>query len=178
MQLSEANNIYSSLQKGNFDDLSQIALTEAIRLLVDSWRKNLIKVSMNGVMGAPDWLGYELKIWKMGEVLRHLYRFRRWKGKDVLLDQVANLIKNRDYGKGRQTLALLLGDFGGKYYSDDLIELLDDRDICGHVIKAIKKARIRGMSEKVRHIAENSGGWVKRAAQNYIKDEEKRSKGE
>ncbi len=169
MNYDDAVSILRRIEAGD-KSLDQEAVAQAIRILCERWRDALTSVEMQGVEGAPDWASYEMRIWDLGESLRLLMKRRKdWRGKEKLLDSVADVLSNKEYGKGRQTFALLLGDFGSGEYGDTLAAVLDDPEVAGHAVKALTKARIAGHEKAVRRLAEDATGWVRSAAKKYMK---------
>ncbi len=126
-------------------------------------------VSMHGVGGAPDWCGFETRTWELGELLRGYLKLRRdLRGKGPVLDSVASLSGRRELGKGRQSLVLLLGDYGGSAYAETLGALLSDPAVRGHVLKALVKAKIPGYRGAVEEIERSEQGWIRQAARKYL----------
>lgn len=171
MRPDEAEAIHCALRNGAFGEIAdQVLMAQAIDVLANSWFRELVGVEMQGQLGAPDWLGYELRLWELGEELRSLFKAKRWKGRGPLLDQIASLLSERKLGKGRQTLAILLGEFGGSEYASALSGALDDPAVWGHAVKALTKGRVPGQGERVQRIAAEADGWVRRSAQRYLKE--------
>jgi hypothetical protein len=126
-------------------------------------------LGMRGQLGAPDWTSGELKVWELGEALRHLMKRRKWIGRGPLLDLAATILADKSFGKGRQTFALLLGELGKGAYGASLASSLDDPEVWGHAVKALQKAKIGAYVDEVRKVSQAADGWVKRAAQRYLK---------
>ena len=63
---------------------NQEEIAEAIKIAFAYYHTRYVGLGMSGVKGAPDWQAYELKIWEVGESLRHFLKFKRWKGKTSL----------------------------------------------------------------------------------------------
>lgn len=132
------------------------------------WKIDLNTVYMKGVDGAPDWLEYEHKIWQLGESLRGVFKAKRWKNNAELLRAVSTILKNENFGKGRQTFALLLGEYGDEQYGQILGGLLSDVEVNGHCIKALNKAKIKGYNAPVEEVYNKSSGWIRSAAKKYL----------
>jgi hypothetical protein len=148
---------------------NQAEVAEAVVFLCEHWLGGLTGVEMRGQLGAPDWRGFELRVWQLGESLRlFLKKKKQWRGRGQLLDAIANLLSDRRFGKGRQTLALLLGDFGGRDYGDALGRALDDSEVWGHAIKALTKAKISGFAAEVAGVQAQEKGWIRSAARKYL----------
>ena len=148
------------------DDPRQIA--EAVIELCRYWERSFRSVEMEGQLGAPDWMGYELRIWRLGESLRLFCKKRGWRGNGPILEAATSLIARPEYGKGRQSVALLVGEMGGVDYSAALGRAIDDPEICGHAIKALTKLRVAGFASQVAAVQAREAGWVRRAARKYL----------
>ena len=146
-------------------------VVNALQALPSHYRKTEGATGMQGVKGAPDWLGYEMRLWELSEVIRvYLGRNRLMRGKCQVLDAVARIASNREYGKGRQNFVLLLAQYGGNGYSDVLGDLLDDTDVHGHAIKGLTKLKGHGHVGKIESILSDSEvGWIRAAARNYLR---------
>src|ERR1700682_3056100 len=116
MEFEHATRILNRIEARDTSLDDQSAIAEAILLLAHAWVQSLTGVGMRGELGAPDWSAYELKIWELGESLRHFLKRKDWRGQGELLDGVARVLMSRNFGKGRQTFALLLGEYGNKEY--------------------------------------------------------------
>lgn len=151
-------------KKVNSQEISSMVLG-----LCEYWYKNQKDIYMDGVDGAPDWKEYEHRIWSMGEQLRLFLKKRKdWRGKCEVLDAASTVLLNKQYGKGRQTFALLLGDFGGKEYEKSLSKTINDPEVCGHTIKSLSKTKITGYEKDVEKVFANGEGWIKSAAKKYL----------
>lgn len=148
--------------------LGETELAEVINLLSERWSEELTGIYMRGVDGAPDWKEFEHNIWQLGEAIRPVIKRRKWRGRTVVLDEVARVLLDKKYGKGRQTFALILGDYGNDGYGAVLAVGLVDKDVCGHCIKALTKAKLYDYEDEVRSVFDDSSGWVKLAARKYL----------
>jgi hypothetical protein len=170
MDIQQSELILQRLEKKDKSLDNQSEIAEAINFLADYWHKNLKSLGMKGVEAAPDWLSFELKIWELGELLRLFIREKKdWRGKSVILDAVEKILKEKKYGKGRQTFALLLGDFGKGEYGEALGSVLDQADVYGHAIDSLLKAKIGNFIEEIKKISEIEKGWIRKSAKKYLK---------
>jgi hypothetical protein len=147
----------------------QVMVAEAIVAMCEHWVASSRSLAMKGELGAADWAAFELEIWTLGETLRlFLKRKKQWRGPGALMDAVARILRRKDFGKGRQTFALLLGDFGGITYSTELGAAIGDPEIAGHSIKALTKLRVPGHEPAVQAVIQRETGWVRSAARKYL----------
>jgi hypothetical protein len=135
-----------------------------------TWQRDLREVSTKGVDGAPDWYGFEDRLWELGESIRQvLSKKRKWRQSEQLLEAFAEILRDARLGKGRQPFAELLARGGGSVYRDELIAAVDDRDIAGHAVRALRIAKIAGAESNVqRLLARKPPTWIKHEAKKYL----------
>ena len=133
-------------------------------------RERLTGLSMGGIDGAPDWLGYETQLWEISEDLRqYLRRRRRLRGQNALTDAVAEIVANPAYGKGRENFVLVLGRFGGPAYADLIARRLDDPEVCAHAIYALRLQKDDRFIEQARRmLADPPSGAARSQARKYL----------
>lgn len=168
MNLEEATAVAKRVETldSSLDDQRLVAVT--VETLCLHWSIALTAVEMRGQLGGPDWKGFERRIWDLGESLRLFLKKTRWRGTGPLLDTAAKVLLDRRFGKGRQIFATLLGDFGGQAYGDALGGVLQDKEVWGHAIKALTKARIAGFAAEVAGVQAQESGWIRSAARKYL----------
>jgi hypothetical protein len=134
-------------------------------------RERLTGLSMRGLDGAPDWLGYETQLWEISEDLRqHLRTRRRKRGRQPLMDAVAEIVADPAYGKGRQNFVLVLGRFGGPDYADLIARGLDHPDVCAHALHALRlQTDDRFVAQARRMLARPTSGAARDEARRYLK---------
>jgi hypothetical protein len=128
-------------------------------------------VSMKGVTGGPDWLGFETALWEISEDLRaYLKAHKRIRGKHTLLDAVAAIVADASYRKGRENFVLVLGEYGGWAYADSIAQLLDDADVSAQVLAALRKLKDGRFLRQARELeAQPPTPATKREARKYLK---------
>jgi hypothetical protein len=170
LDMQQRNQFLSSL-KDRF--LKDVNLEEAAAVLEDLAHEMVLTrrhLSMKGVRGAPDWVAFETELWQVSESLREFFRNNReLRGRSPLLDAVGRLAENPRFGKGRQNLVLMLGEFGRGEYGATLGKLLSDTDVYGHAIKALNQGKVLGYRDRVTAIlATEKHGWIRSAAKKYL----------
>lgn len=128
-------------------------------------------LSMKGIDGAPDWYGYERIIWESGfKYIEPILKNKKYRGKNVLLDGMLSLCLQKKYGKGRQSLVMLVGKYGAIDYASSLANLMDDSDVSIHVISALTQMKDLSQYEKLKKISEEKKAKIERNyARKYIK---------
>ncbi len=154
-------------------DPTSVSLTdvvEALKVLPYYYFENRKHLSMRGVGGAADWLGYESALWQLGESVRSLLKAKpNFRGENALLDVVAQIALDARLGKGRQNFTLLLGEYGGSAYGKILGRLLDDPEVSGHAVKALARSRTLGYAKRVEAVlSKTKVGWIRSAARKYL----------
>ncbi|CAG0946073.1 hypothetical protein ANRL1_02733 [Anaerolineae bacterium] len=111
----------------------------------------------------------EYAIWEAGERLRQLLVQRRsWRGRSALLDAVAQLLGNASFGRGREPLLWVLGQFGREAYSSQLAPFLKDSELAGHALEGLLKGKISGFGAAVRPLLRHPLAWVRKDAKRYL----------
>lgn len=128
-------------------------------------------LSMKGVDGAPDWYGYERLIWDASfKYIEPILKIKKFKDENKIVDGVLSLCLNQRYGKGRQSLVILIGKYGANTYASSLAFLLDDPEVSIQVIAALTKMKDLSQYEKVNIIAAEKKATPERLyAKKYIK---------
>lgn len=150
--------------------LSDGEAASIITAMCDQWSTALRHLSIKGVDGAPDWMGFERKIWELGESLRKCFIKRRdWRESTSLLEVIRSVARDPRFAKGRQSFVVLLGHFGGSGAASTLRELLNDKEVQGHALMALRLGKITDAVSEAREIAGKSTGWVRSEAKKYLR---------
>lgn len=171
-EVVSALDLYRDIKSSAAYKLEPADIAEMVRVLSIYWLETRRGVYMKGVRGAEDWLEFEHRMWTLGEDLRELFKKnKKWRGKNDLNDLIALVLLDSAFGKGRQTFALLLGNYGiGGEYDSVLGKVLSDNQVCGHAIKSLNKLKADGYCQPVLNILkEKHPTWIKKAAKKYIK---------
>ncbi|MDC6167879.1 hypothetical protein [Paucibacter sp. XJ19-41] len=169
MDTELALKIIEGLEQCTSEDVTTIA--DALRVLAEHSFESRKGVSTRGVAGAPDWLGYEMALWKLSERIRlWLKPKRKLKGtKNPLFDVMESIVLDSRFGKGRQDFVLVMGEYASPSYGPSLAKLVTDVDVMGHAIKAVTKLGVSGLSAQVNEVSNTSKtGWVRAAARKYL----------
>lgn len=119
--------------------------------------------------GASDWSDYEHDIWALGEAVRQLIvGDKKWRNSAALVDTVIEVATNKAYGKGRQSFVMLLGSFRHKRIGPTLCALLNDNEVVGHAVSALRKARLETYVQQVKPIASHTETWIRNEAKKYV----------
>jgi hypothetical protein len=117
----------------------------------------------------PAWHPWEQRLWEIGEAIRKLLATAPSLRRDEELGkQFLALSLDRRAGLGRQSFMMLLGFKSFASLTKELISELNDDGVCGHVVWALNRARVLGVSEKVRDLCDHKHAWIRREAKRCI----------
>lgn len=111
----------------------------------------------------------DLERWIIGNALSLIKR------KNIKIqDEIVRLLANGKYGKSRQMLAISLGDIKDsklrKKAVKTLITLLDDKDVYGHAIIALRKLNAKEAKFRIERFTNDSKSWVRKEAKDTIRN--------
>lgn len=167
MTLDDAMQLIARLQRKDVGPAETGSLVTAVTLACSEWQRRLQAVGMQGQRGAPDWRVFELRIFALGETLRHAM-INGGPLAAPLLEPIADVARDPKHGKGRQTFVLLLGQFGGDAEARLLGELLRDPDVAGHAVKALTQGRMKGFHAAVLPLCGHPEAWIRQGAKRYV----------
>jgi len=169
MNIEDAAVLIEAVGSAPSKSLDGALLATALIVTAENLRETRTGLSMAGVDGAPDWLGFETALWKLSERLRPVFAARKdWRSGSEIMNAVIHICCNQNYAKGRQNFVLMLGDFGGTSEAIELGKLLSDTDVQGHAIKALCKLRDDRFRASVESLMPSLKGWTKSAAKKYL----------
>jgi len=115
------------------------------------------------------WYRYETLIWQLGEAFRHILKKRKEFRKDRnLFRAVENVCLDRTFGKGRECFVMLLGQYGDREVINTLLKLLDDSQVHGHAIYALRLLGASEAQDNIRPFLQSSKTWVRNEAKKYF----------
>ena len=115
------------------------------------------------------WFHYESLIWALGESFRRIMlRTPRLRQRECVFKSVRAVCLDRRLGKGRESFTMLLGHYGGAAQIPTLIGLLDDPDVSGHAIYALRLLGASEAVDRVRPFLDSPKAWVRREALKYF----------
>lgn len=115
------------------------------------------------------WKDYESLLWAMGESIRQvLRRKRRLRGSERIWQEVRGICVCDGYGKGRESFVMLLGQYGGQTQSATLAGLLDDPDVAGHALYALRLLKSPAGAFAARRFLSHSKPWIRQEARKYL----------
>jgi hypothetical protein len=137
--------------------LPSIVVTFPEQFTVKSKPKNII------------WHRYEFLIWEIGESFRQALKLHKNFRKDIdLIMAIAEIALNPVYGKGRESFVMLLGQYGDRDRVDTLKQLLEDQEVQGHAIYALRLIGSPEVQENIRIFLQSQKTWVRNEAKKYF----------
>lgn len=161
-------NEYSKIEENEFiNSLTDENLSNLINDLCKYWFVNN-KEKGDSKFSFRAWYSFEFYIWQLGENLRNIIRKKNFKKSAQVEKAIINVLMNNTYGKGRETFALLVGEFKFHLSEKQIGILLDDNDVYGHIIISLIKLKMKGFDEKIKEIMNSEKGWIKQEAKKYL----------
>lgn len=115
------------------------------------------------------WYRYETLIWQLGEAFRHILKKRKEFRKDRnLFRAIEEICLDRQFGKGRESFVILLGQYGNREAINTLLELLGDSQVQGHAIYALRLLGASEAQSQVRPFLQSSKTWIRDEAKKYF----------
>lgn len=88
-------------------------------------------------------------------------------------DEYIDIISNQEHGTARQMVILTLGKLRCEKAIPTLIELLNDEEVCGHVVMALGYFKDDKLREYLNPFLDNKESWIRKEAAKSIKKLEK-----
>lgn len=122
---------------------------------------------------APDgpiiWVNHENLAWSMGESIRQaLRRHRKLRSDQTLWSAIEAIATDPAVGKGREPFVMLLGQYGGGDRAPILLQLLDDAQVVGHALYALRLLGAPGAERKARELENSRRTWIRKEARKYL----------
>jgi HEAT repeat protein len=92
-----------------------------------------------------------------------------------LLSGFERVALNTQYGKGRESFVMLLGQFGGQDVVDTLQKLLNDQEVQGHAVYALRLLGAPEVQDSILPFLQSPKTWVRNEAKKYFDKLDKQS---
>jgi len=89
---------------------------------------------------------------------------------DERVDDLIKLARDRSFGRAREMVVLGLGRSSRPEAGRVLIDLLDDPDVNGHAVKALRKLREPAARVGLERMLGDHRSWVRKEAQRALND--------
>jgi len=87
---------------------------------------------------------------------------------DARFDDLVDLARDRSYGRAREMVVLGLARSKRPEAGGVLIELLDDADVNGHAVKALRKLKLPAARRGLERMLGDDRAWVRREAERAL----------
>ncbi len=121
---------------------------------------------------APDvhaWHNFEHELWEIGEEIRQFVSVYSKTFNKNQIDRIISICLDKRAKRGRQSFVMLLGRKVYGEHANEIIAVLNDTDIEGHVIDTIYKMQAGQYVELVKPFQSHNRTWIKNGAKKYIK---------
>ena len=137
---------------------------------VEFWRQRFTdSFSLEHRGEQTTWFRYESLIWALGESFRRIMlRARPLRRRERVFANVRGICLDRRFGKGRESFTMLLGHYGGKGQIPTLVQLLDDPEVSGHAVYALRLLGASEAAERVRPFLDSPKAWVRKETRKYF----------
>lgn len=115
-----------------------------------------------------DWHDFEHEIWEIGEQIRQLMLQERKELNKEQADRVCKICVDIRAKKGRQSFIMLLGKKRYVSYAHNIIVVLTDEDVVGHVISSLYKMGASQYIEQIKPYTNHAITWIRNEAKRYV----------
>ena len=132
-----------------------------VRALTVSWaRPGAVAALLTEFRNTPDSANTGLK-WAIGNALEVM-------ASDEIFDDIVKLAQDKRHGTARQMLAIALGKMKNPRAVDVLICLLDDDDVVGHALTALRKLKSKQAQSHIVRLINHPNAWVRKVAKQAL----------
>ena len=158
--------------------LSEEKIAQLLRDLPWKWRREYDTPHVHAremLRHLPERRVYEYQIWSLGETLRQTIIKRKALGRSkAVLDACINIAVDTSLGTGREPFFELIAKHGAKRgdsrAQETILKGIEDPVVVGHALRAANIAKLSGVDELVRGVAETTDkAWIRREAKKYLK---------
>jgi len=158
----------------NSSNLSVIVLQEILKTLpsiVDAFPdQSVVEHKGQKII----WHRYETLIWEIGEAFRQiLKKHKELRKESNLFRDFEQVALDAQFGKGRESFVMLLGQYGDQNVIGSLKTLLEDREVQGHAVYALRFIGASEVQDDIRPFLQSSKTWVRNEAKKYFEKLEK-----
>ena len=156
----------SDLSRESFDNHIEILLTKAENLIPNEELPEL--PYMDVASEVHEWYQFEYQLWNVGEKIRLLTAEHKKELNELQVKRIIEICLDQKAKRGRQSFILLLGKKCYCTFADEIIDLIDDDDVGGHVIATIRKMQVGQYVDKVKPFLDHKQTWIRNEAKKYI----------
>ena len=118
----------------------------------------------------PEWRSFEHEAWQAGELARQtLSAHRSWKADPTIRSAILSVALHKPLARGRQSWILALGFVAAQDLASELVPLLGDTQVNGHVVDALLRMRCGDYAGQVWPLTQHEHAWIRKLARRYVK---------
>jgi hypothetical protein len=87
---------------------------------------------------------------------------------DSVFDEIADLARNKEYGKAREMVAVALGNMKDQRAVEVLIDLLGDEEVVGHAVMGLGKLRAKSARSQIERLVNHPKAWIRKEAKRAL----------
>lgn len=117
---------------------------------------------------AHDWYEFEHELWEVGENIRQILSKNKNKPNNIQIERIIKICFDKRAKRGRQSFVMLLGRKMYCSYANQIVLLLNDDDVDGHVIYSLYKMGAKDYVELIEPFITHKRTWIRNEAKRYI----------
>ncbi|MGN1161469.1 MAG: hypothetical protein ACI4SX_04390 [Candidatus Fimenecus sp.] len=150
----------------DFDNELNNLLTSAEALIP---KENLPDLPfMDLVPDVHDWYKFESELWGVGENIRQFLLENKNKLNRSQIERIVEICLDKRAKRGRQSFVMLLGKKMFRDYAEQIVTLLNDVDVDGHVIDTLYKMGATEYTDLIEPFLTHNRTWIRNEAKRYI----------
>lgn len=87
---------------------------------------------------------------------------------ESVMEDIESLVRDRNYGRAREMLAVALGNIGSSDAVDVLVDLLSDEEVAGHAVVALRKLAPPSARAALEPFIDHPKTWIRNEAKKAI----------
>jgi hypothetical protein len=116
-----------------------------------------------------NWHRFESLIWDIGEKFRQILKRQKMLRMDRdLFSHLERVALDKQFCKGRDSFVMLLGQYGSHEVVGTLTKLLNDQEVQGHDVYALRLLGAPEVQESIRQFLQSRKTWIRNEAKKYF----------
>jgi len=145
-------------------------LLALVRLAPDLRQRLTTLTVVQGPGGPITWRQYEHVLWNLGEGFRQILKCHpTLRRNQTLFKAIAALCLEPANRKGRESFTMLLGQYGGPSQIPAVLALLDDPEVEGHALFALRTLKAPGGLDAAKRLLALGNAWKRGEAKKYLR---------
>ena len=154
------------MNRNEFDLIVERQIERVRELIPDELLPDL--PALQGFPDVPGWHDFEHLIWQIGEEIRQLIHHEKKELNRKQTDEILSICANTNVKRGRESFVMLLGKKRYAEYAPQLVELLHDKYVDGHVVDTLYKMGAPNYALEITPFLSYNRTWIRNAAKKYL----------